>query len=185
MTDMLLEFRAAQVKQYESTVQQLQQSNDISELKSTMNGIVLALQPLQVAPTAPAPVAQQPALTAPAPVAQQPAPDAPAPAELTEPTASPAPDTTAPVDVAPVAEPPFVAGAIPVPAARRRSILWEATADVVPVPEKRRDLVRSNTDEEDAAFLKKRSLDWEEPVQVATDPAMLATAGAGSDDSTL
>ena len=55
----------------------------------------------------------------------------------------------------------------------------------MPVPEKRRDLVRSNTDEEDAAFLKKRSLDWEEPVLVATDPAMLATAGAGSDDSAL
>ena len=87
---------------------------------------------------------------------------APAPAQME----MPAPPAEAPANApyvfgaAPVPESPFVAGVLTVPA-RRKSAQPDAPAQEPAAPEKRRELARTATDEENAAFLKKRSLDWE------------------------
>ena len=77
------------------------------------------------------------------------------------------------MNAAPIAESPFVAGAVP--AARRKAD--RSTAAVIdsiitenPVAaEKRRSLVRSISEEDAAAFLKKRSLDFEEVPEGSVD----------------
>ena len=75
------------------------------------------------------------------------------------------PAAAAPVEAAaPSLESHFVVGVLAVPA-RRKLPQTDAPEPEPALPEKRRELTRTATDEEDDAFLKKRSLDWREVPQ--------------------